>query len=76
MDEARGTTDSTRRDFVRASVMAAAGMSVAPLLAACATVRIPGAGVNVEEAGVAELQAALSAGRAEGASAVGRAPRH
>ncbi|PYN85720.1 MAG: amidase [Candidatus Rokuibacteriota bacterium] len=43
--------------------MAAAGMSVAPLLAACATVRIPGAGVNVEEAGVAELQAALSAGR-------------
>jgi len=63
MDEARGTTDSTRRDFVRASVMAAAGMSVAPLLAACATVRIPGAGVNVEEAGVAELQAALSAGR-------------
>jgi amidase len=61
MDEARGTT--TRRDFLRTSGMMAVGMSVAPLLAACATVRIPGAGINLEEAGVAELQAAMSAGR-------------
>ena len=61
MDEARGTT--TRRDFLRTSGMMAAGMSVAPLLAACATVRVPGAGINIEEAGVAELQAAMSAGR-------------
>ena len=63
MGEARGTTGSTRRDFLRTSGMVAAGMSVAPLLAACAAVRIPGAGINVEEISVAELQAAMTAGR-------------
>jgi len=63
MSEARGITGSTRRDFLRTSSIAAAGMAVAPLLAACGTVRIPGAGINVEEITVAELQAAMTAGR-------------
>src|SRR5262245_51900836 len=63
MGEARGITGSTRRDFLRTSGIAAAGVAVAPLLAACGTVRIPGAGINVEEMTVAELQAAMTAGR-------------
>ena len=63
MSEARGITGSTRRDFLRTSSIAAAGMALAPLLAACGTVRIPGAGINVEEITVAELQAAMTAGR-------------
>ena len=63
MDEARGTTVSTRRDFLRTSGMVAAGIGVAPLLAACATVRIPGSGINVEEISIAELQTAMTAGR-------------
>jgi len=50
--------------------MAAAGLSIAPLLAACASVRIPGAGINVEEMGVAELQAAMGAGRLDAQSLV------
>ena len=62
MTEARGTTGSTRRDFLRTSGMVAAGMSVAPLLAACATV-IPGAGINLEEISIVQLQAAMGAGR-------------
>ena len=63
MGEARGITGSTRRDFLRTSGIAAAGMAVAPLLAACGTVRIPGAGINLEEITVAELQASMTAGR-------------
>jgi len=63
MGEARGITGSTRRDFLRTSGIAAAGMAVAPLLAACVTVRIPGAGINLEEITVAELQASMTAGR-------------
>src|SRR5262249_58890808 len=63
MGQARGRTGSTRRDFLRTSGIAAAGRAVAPLLAACGTVRIPGAGINVEEITVAELQAAMTAGR-------------
>jgi len=70
MGEARGTTGSTRREFLRTSGMAAAGLSLAPLLAACASVRIPGAGINVEEMGVAELQAAMAAGRLDAVSLV------
>ncbi|MGH7304365.1 MAG: amidase [Candidatus Rokuibacteriota bacterium] len=38
-------------------------MSAAPLLAACATVGIPGAGINLEEITIAQLQAAMTAGR-------------
>jgi amidase len=70
MGEARGTRGSTRRDFLRTSGMAAAGLSIAPLLAACASVRIPGAGINVEEMGVAELQAAMTAGHLDAESLV------
>ncbi|HYS16231.1 MAG TPA: amidase [Candidatus Binatia bacterium] len=43
--------------------MVAAGIGVAPLLAACATVRIPGSGINVEEISIAELQTAMTAKR-------------
>jgi amidase len=70
MGEARGTRGSTRRDFLRTSGMAATGLSIAPLLAACASVRIPGAGINVEEMGVAELQAAMTAGHLDAESLV------
>jgi amidase len=70
MGEARGTRGSTRRDFLRTSGMAAAGLSIAPLLAACASVRIPSAGINVEEMGVAELQAAMTAGHLDAESLV------
>ena len=70
MCEARGARGSTRRQFLRTSGMAAAGLSLAPLLAACASVRIPGAGINVEEMGVAELQAAMAAGRLDAVSLV------
>src|SRR5262249_35680673 len=70
MGEARGARGSTRRQFLRTSGMAAAGLSIAPLLSACASVRIPGAGVNVEEMGVAELQAAMAAGRLDAESLV------
>src|SRR5499433_134270 len=70
MGEARGARGSTRRQFLRTSGMAAAGLSIAPLLAACASVRIPGAGINVEEMGVAELQAAMAAGRLDAVSLV------
>ena len=70
MGEARGTRGSTRRQFLRTSGMAAAGLSIAPLLTACASVRIPGAGINVEEMGVAELQAAMAAGRLDAVSLV------
>jgi amidase len=70
MGEARGTRGSTRRDFLRTSGLAAAGLSIAPLLVACASVRIPGAGINVEEMGVAELQAAMTAGHLDAESLV------
>ena len=50
--------------------MVAAGMSVAPLLAACATVGMPGAITNVEEISVAEIQAAMAAGRLDAESLV------
>ena len=52
MSEARGTTGSTRREFLRTGGMLAAGMSVAPLLSACATIA-PGQGINVEEISIA-----------------------
>jgi amidase len=71
MGEARGTTGSTRRDFLRTGGMLAAGMSAAPLLAACATVGIPGADINLEEISVVQLQAAMTAGRLDSETLVG-----
>ena len=62
MSEARGTTGSTRREFLRTGGMLAAGMSVAPLISACATIA-PGQGINVEEISIADLQTAMTAGR-------------
>jgi len=50
--------------------MLAAGMSVSPLLAACATVGMPGANINVEEISIAELQAAMAAKRLDAESLV------
>ncbi len=70
MSEARGGRGSTRRDFLKTGGMLAAGMSVAPLLAACATVGIPGAITNVEEISIAEIQAAMTAGRLDAESLV------
>ena len=63
MSEARSTTGSTRREFLRTGGMLAAGMSVAPLLSACATVGAPGEGVLLEETTIAQLQATMAAGR-------------
>ena len=62
MSEARGIKGSTRREFLRTGGMLAAGMSVAPLLSACATIT-PGEPINVEEISIADLQAAMTAGR-------------
>src|SRR5215470_3470522 len=70
MGEARGTRGSTRREFLRTGGMSVAGLSIAPLLSACASVRIPGTGINVEEMGVAELQAAMAAGHLDAESLV------
>jgi amidase len=69
MSEARGTTGSTRREFLRTGGMLAAGMSVAPLLSACATIA-PGQGINVEEISIADLQAAMTAGRVDSVTLV------
>src|SRR5712691_11220578 len=57
---------STRRDFLRQSGLAAAGMSLGPLFNGCATGGAPkttAGGINVEEITVAELQAAMQSGR-------------
>ena len=62
MSEARGITGSTRREFLRTGGMLAAGMGIAPLLSACATVA-PGEGVDVQEVSIAQLQATMTAGR-------------
>ena len=62
MSEVHSTSGSTRREFLRAGGLLAAGLGVAPLLSACATVR-PGEGINLEEITVAELQGAMTAGR-------------
>jgi amidase len=62
MSEVHSTPGSTRREFLRAGGLLAAGLGVAPLLSACATVR-PGEGINLEEITIAELQGAMTAGR-------------
>jgi amidase len=69
MSEARGITGSTRREFLRTGGMLAAGMSIAPLLSACATV-MPGEGVDLEEVSIAQLQATMTAGRLDAATLV------
>ena len=70
MNEVSGGAASTRRDFLKAGGMLAAGMSVAPLLGACATVGALAPITNVEELGVAEIQAAMKAGRLDAESLV------
>jgi len=50
--------------------MLAAGMSVAPLLSACATVGALAPITNVEEMSIAEIQAAMKAGRLDAESLV------
>ena len=70
MSEESGGAASTRRAFLKTGGMLAAGMSVAPLLSACATVGALAPITNVEELGVAEIQAAIKAGRLDSESLV------
>jgi len=70
MGEVRGGMGMTRRDFLRTSGRLAAGMSVAPLLSACATVGIPDPITNVEEISIAEIRAAMTTGRLDAESLV------
>jgi amidase len=63
MSEVAGGAASTRREFLKTGGVLAAGMSVAPLLGACATVGALAPITNVEEMGIAEIQAAMKAGR-------------
>ena len=70
MSEVSRGAGSTRRDFLRTGGMLAAGMSVAPLLGACATVAALAPITNVEEIGIAEIQAAMKAGRLSAESLV------
>ncbi|HZO39670.1 MAG TPA: amidase [Methylomirabilota bacterium] len=70
MSEAAGGAASTRREFLKTGGMLAAGMSVAPLLSACATVGALTPITNVEEMSIAEIQAAMKAGRLDAESLV------
>jgi amidase len=70
MSEVAGGAASTRREFLKTGGMLAAGMSVAPLLSACATVGALAPITNVEEMGIAEIQAAMKAGRLDAESLV------
>jgi len=70
MSEVSGGAASTRREFLKTGGMLAAGMSVAPLLSACATVGALAPITNVEEMGIAEIQAAMKAGRLDAESLV------
>src|SRR5437879_12011555 len=70
MGEALSGIGTTRRDFLKTGGMLAAGMSVAPLLSACATVGAPGPITSVEEISIAEIQAAMTAGRLDAESLV------
>ena len=70
MSEAAGGAASTRREFLKTGGMLAAGMSVAPLLSACATVGALAPITNVEEMSIAEIQAAMKAGRLDAESLV------
>jgi amidase len=70
MSEVAGGAASTRREFLKTGGMLAAGMSVAPLLSACATVGVLAPITNVEEMSIAEIQAAIKAGRLDAESLV------
>ena len=59
-------SSSSRRHFLRTSGLAAASISLGPLLNGCATGGAPkttASGINVEEITVAELQTAMQSGR-------------
>jgi amidase len=70
MSEVAGGAASTRREFLKTGGMLAAGMSVAPLFSACATVGVLAPITNVEEMSIAEIQAAIKAGRLDAESLV------
>jgi amidase len=70
MSKVSGGAASTRREFLKTGGMLAAGMSMAPLLSSCATVGALAPITNVEELGVAEIQAAIKAGRLDSESLV------
>jgi amidase len=67
------SSSSSRRYFLRTSGLAAASISLGPLLNGCATGGAPkttASGINVEEITVAEIQAAMQSGRLTSASLV------
>jgi hypothetical protein len=70
MEDVAGGAGSTRRDFVRAGGMLAAGLSVTPLLGACASLRGSRVDFNVEEATIVDFQVAMHAGRLDSESLV------
>src|SRR2546422_2178346 len=70
MGDVAGGAGSTRRNFVRAGGMLAAGLSVTPLLGACASLRASRIDFNVEEATIVDFQVAMHAGRLDSESLV------
>src|SRR6266852_6336240 len=70
MGDVAGGAGSTRRDFVRAGGMLAAGLSVTPLLGACASRGGSRIDFNVEEATIVDFQVAMHAGRLDSESLV------
>jgi amidase len=58
-----GDQGLSRREFLRAGGFLAAGMTMGPLLGGCASSGGPGPAFSVEETTIAELQAAMQAGR-------------
>src|SRR3989442_12894413 len=70
MGDVAGGAGSTRRDFVRAGGMLAAGLSVTPLLGACASLGGSRIDFNVEEATIVDFQVAMHAGRLDSESLV------
>src|SRR3989442_11669760 len=65
-----GSAGSARRNFVRAGGMLAAGLSVTPLLGACASLGGSRIDFNVEEATIVDFQVAMHAGRLDSESLV------
>src|SRR5437899_12338864 len=71
MGDVAGGAGSTRRDFVRAGGMLAAGLSVTPLLGACASLGGSRIDFNVEEATIVDFQGPSQPGPSTG-GALGR----